>query len=710
MEQSLQILSERTLTAAEQTAGAPIVLHRLRVAYDYTYNREILFLKGTNQSGKTLRSVYFDLACTDDAGDELGTVNGACLRSLETASGAEFGENLPVVIPFAGTCSVRLTLQKVVFTDGTVWRTGDAPEAVAAPTAAPSPTPETVSAPDPTPEAQLDPAPEAEAEAVSAPDPAPVAELAESPAPTESAEETSAPKIPDEWLNPPATAEGYRAAAEGLASLGEAGKPYLVKKFTALADKLEAEAAAAARKAAELEAEAKRAADYKALSAEKPEAAEDWEALATRWKALGNYKDAPRRSAEAAKKAKSIRTSEKRLAEKRAEEAKQAAAEAAAKRRRIVKRTAWIAGAALVLAAVLVLVFAVMIPASRQERYEQAEAYLAEGKFTAAIDIFRELGDYKDSEQREKAIRLELTGREDGIFLTSERYPCYSIENGVLSYDGSQYHIVSETLNVPDYLDDQKVTALADNCFSGLDKVKKVILPPSVTSIGSGAFADCPVLTAFEASNLSSVGAEAFRGCTVLTDVQLPETVTSIGNNAFQGCTALQSISIPDGVRHLADGLFLNCTALTEVRFGDRIATVGNETFAYCVALPEITLPETVTSIGNNAFLACNSFTKLIIPDSVTFMGDKAMAICTSLTEVRLGKGLTKLASRTFEGSRALKTVYLPAELTQIGYAAFSGCSALSHLHYGGTADSFAMIEILADNQPFTALTPVFDN
>lgn len=674
MEKNLQMISETTLSAAQQTAGAPVNVRSLRIAYEYTHNREILFISGTNQSPRTIRSLYFDLACSDDAGDLLGTAQGACLRNLELAPDGDLPDDAPVVIPFAGTCSVLLMLKKVVFTDGFVWREGDAPVPAECNAAADEPAPLVLPEPASAPESAT---PEEVAEPV---------------------------QIPDEWLNPPATVEGYRAAAQGLASLGDAGKPYLIRKFTALADKLEKEAAEAAQKAAEAERAARQESDYRTLLSRKCETAEEWEALAADLAKLSGYKDSARRADEAKKKVKSIRTSEKRLAAKRAEEAKLAAAAAAAKRKRIFKRTGWIAGIALALGAILLLVFTVLIPAGRQDDYEAAETYLKNGEYTAAINAFEALGDYKDSRDRAVAIRKELTGREDGLFYTSERYPCYSIENGVLSYNSTKVYISDTTLKVPDYLDDQKVTSLAANCFQQLESVTTVILPPTVTSIGDGAFADCPRLTSFEAENLVYIGAEAFRGCTALTEFTVPDKVTSIGISAFQGCTALQKITLPAGVRSLADSLFLHCSALTRVQYDSRLHSIGAEAFAYCGALTDLTIPTAVKTIGNNAFMGCTGLTTLSIPDSVTAMGDKAMAGCTGLTEVKIGSGLTTLPARTFENCTALKTVTLPP-LTQIGFAAFNGCTSLTDLYYAGGAGAFAAVQILADNAPLQSAT-----
>lgn len=683
MENSLQIVSEKALTAAEQPQGAPIAITALRVAYDYTYNREVLFALSENRAPKTVRSVYFDLSCLDDAGDPLGDLPGACLRGLSAAPGSAFGEDCPIVLPFRGTARVTLNLQKVVFTDDSVWRMGDAPMD------------------PPVTEEVAETAVEAVVEESTVP-----ASEATVEEPTEPSAEPA--EIPAQWMNPPATAEGYRAAAEGLTALGDPAKSYLIKKFTALADKLEAEAAEAARKAAEAEQAAARDAEYKRLAALTPATADEYEASANGWKALGNYKDAPKRSADALKKAKSIRTSEKRLAQKRAEEERIAALEAAAKRKRRRKAAIRIGSAALAVIAVTLLIVLVAIPAARKAKYDSTVDLVSEGKYTEAIAVLEELGDYADSKERIKELKITLAGHEDALFYTSASHPGFVIENGTLSFNSTEYRVVGTKLVIPDYFDDQKVTAIAASAFSGLETMESVKLAPTVTTVGKGTFADCTALTSFEAPGLVTLDAEAFRGCTALEKIILPDSLTAIGANAFQGCTALTEVSIPENVRRLPDSLFLNCTALQKVTFSSRLTTIGNETFGYCTSLPSLALPDTLESIGNNAFLSCTSFTTLTIPDNVTFMGDKAMASCTALTEVKLSANLSKIAARTFSGCKALTTLTLPTGLTQVGYAAFEGCNALTNVTYGGSESDFSKIEILAENDLLTVAKITF--
>ena len=54
-------------------------------------------------------------------------------------------------------------------------------------------------------------------------------------------------------------------------------------------------------------------------------------------------------------------------------------------------------------------------------------------------------------------------------------------------------------------------------------------------------------------------------GCSDFTDIIIPNSVTSIGSFAFSGCTSLTSVTIPSSLPIIAYGLFNRCTALTSV-------------------------------------------------------------------------------------------------------------------------------------------------
>jgi len=66
-------------------------------------------------------------------------------------------------------------------------------------------------------------------------------------------------------------------------------------------------------------------------------------------------------------------------------------------------------------------------------------------------------------------------------------------------------------------------------------------------------------------SSVTSIGSSAFSGCIGLTSIKIPSSITSIGDNAFRDCTELKSIKVeskrPAATKNsVADGLYDTCT------------------------------------------------------------------------------------------------------------------------------------------------------
>jgi len=87
-----------------------------------------------------------------------------------------------------------------------------------------------------------------------------------------------------------------------------------------------------------------------------------------------------------------------------------------------------------------------------------------------------------------------------------------------------------------------------------------------------------------------------------LTNVIIPNSVTNIGSMAFMSCTNLASVTIPNGVLSLGDSAFNYCTGLTNISIPGSVITIGNSAFYGCTRLNGVAIPSSVITIGNSAF------------------------------------------------------------------------------------------------------------
>ena len=127
---------------------------------------------------------------------------------------------------------------------------------------------------------------------------------------------------------------------------------------------------------------------------------------------------------------------------------------------------------------------------------------------------------------------------------------------------------LGETVTIPSTLDGHSVTLIGgsdnknifdDGSVNHFDytRIKSIIIPDSVTTIGSHAFEGCSSLTSIEIpESVTSIGDSAFKSCSSLTSIEIPDSVTIIGGNAFAECSSLTSIEIPSSVTEIGSSAF----------------------------------------------------------------------------------------------------------------------------------------------------------
>ena len=212
------------------------------------------------------------------------------------------------------------------------------------------------------------------------------------------------------------------------------------------------------------------------------------------------------------------------------------------------------------------------------------------------------------------------------------------------------------------------MTTIDTNAFSD-NKIKKVIIPASVTSIGESPFMGNNTLEeivvdennpTYDSRNNCNAIIETstntlIQGCKTTT---IPNTITNINRAAFTDMS-LTSMIIPDSVATIGHFAFQS-NQLTSISLPDSVTTIESYAFS-SNQLASVTLGNSITIIGDNAFQN-NKLTNLIIPNSVTEIGREAFS-SSNETHTNSNTGITyvdnpNLKTIYYNGSNQLPWIY----------------------------------------------------
>lgn len=178
--------------------------------------------------------------------------------------------------------------------------------------------------------------------------------------------------------------------------------------------------------------------------------------------------------------------------------------------------------------------------------------------------------------------------------------------------------------------------------FYACSSLKKVVIPSSVHSIGSYAFAEC----------------------SSLIEVKIPSSVTVIKSHAFEGCSSLINVKILNYVVSIGEFAFYKCVSLVSISISTKMNSIETKTFCDCESLQEIIIPATITSIGKGAFANCSSLHKIKFFSPNLLNKDKKL----------------KIEKNAFKKCVNLKKLLLPSHLEYLDIGAFKKCSSLEEM------------------------------
>ncbi len=144
---------------------------------------------------------------------------------------------------------------------------------------------------------------------------------------------------------------------------------------------------------------------------------------------------------------------------------------------------------------------------------------------------------------------------------------------------------------------------IGDGAFNrcGLESVS---LPKSVVRIGTIGFYSCAELQKVSIpsdASLKEIGASAFKLCGKLKDIVLPESLESVGSDAFV-VTGLESMFIPGKVSTISNYMFSECQNLKSVVIREGAMSINGGAFLSCGSLLYVVIPSSVILIEDNAF------------------------------------------------------------------------------------------------------------
>ena len=213
------------------------------------------------------------------------------------------------------------------------------------------------------------------------------------------------------------------------------------------------------------------------------------------------------------------------------------------------------------------------------------------------------------------------------------------------------------------------MTVIDDNAFKNNTKLKEVILPSSLKSIGISAFEGTSLSKIELPSSLTYIGENAFANIKTLTEVTIPKSVES-ASYAFYGDVNLKKVIFEDGIVTIPPRVLHN-TGIEEIVLPSSVKTIGSYAFSNSKSLEKIYLLDGVRQIEEGAFSGDSKLSVVELPKTLTEISRDVFSETPSLTHIILPSGITNIRDGAFYNS-GLLSIALPDELTEIGHGAFS--------------------------------------
>jgi uncharacterized protein YjdB len=261
-----------------------------------------------------------------------------------------------------------------------------------------------------------------------------------------------------------------------------------------------------------------------------------------------------------------------------------------------------------------------------------------------------------------------------------------------------------KSINIPKSIKTIEEAAFSSSALNYLD----LSMCTSLTSIKTSAFSGSAIYSIILPESLTELGSRAFENCTLLPQITIPSKITIINELTFSKCSNLENLtftpSIVNGIpkynlQEIGALAFNQCTSLGGVSGNveflkdlKNLSKIGDQAFMFCsgkqgvekdeygqqiyYGIQGIILPENLSQIGKEAFSNCSTLKAITIPNKVTIVEDKTFLNCYDLETVTLSNATTKIGANSFESCNELNNINFPESLVEIGSNAFLNCAS----------------------------------
>ena len=223
-----------------------------------------------------------------------------------------------------------------------------------------------------------------------------------------------------------------------------------------------------------------------------------------------------------------------------------------------------------------------------------------------------------------------------------------------------------------------------------------------------GTDTDLIIPSEFRGLPVTVLGVYSCGLCDNLTNVVIPDTITSIGSQCFKKNPSLETVTIPQSVKEIGEGAFSECPSLKrvnienlavwcEINFGDQDASPF--CFAGCKNLTSVSLPSSIKSIDRAAFMECTALTEVTIPRGVEIVDEFAFYKCSGLKKVTVPSTVTSVTISSFNSCTSLEELVVLSE-ANLEFGDLGSTALTIYAKSGTPTESYAK----ANNIPFTSL------